>query len=107
VDTKPECSNVLVLSFTQFPRRLEFDGKAVPTGCPMSYSTLGSIEEGRVGVPTPEVNERLSPGSLVVVVEQREPAAQCLHDFCEKELGLRILREGQHEQSPQRGVRLR
>jgi hypothetical protein len=98
-------ANFRILGIGKLARLLEFDGKAVPTWDPLRYRTFGRIEEGWVGVPTPEVNERLGPGSLVVVVKPCEPAAQCLHDFGEKELGLRILGEGQHKQSPPHDAR--
>ena len=62
-------ANFRILGIGKLARLLEFDGKAVPTWDPLRYRTFGRIEEGWVGVPTPEVNERLGPGSLVVVVK--------------------------------------
>jgi hypothetical protein len=52
------------------------------------------LDESGVFVPAAEVYKRINPSGLVVMIEQRELAAQCRHDFREKALGLGVLREG-------------
>ena len=49
--------NFGLLSFRQFPRRVEFDGEAVPTGNSLTCRALRSVEEFGVFVVTAEMNE--------------------------------------------------